>query len=89
MENKNRLFRSVRYGLIIAGLILFTNFSLNLNTMAKNSLSLLTDPFLQLPTQNSVNVVWFTEFKSDRSYVSYGENLDQTIDAVTTKLSRT
>ncbi|MGB7892039.1 MAG: metallophosphoesterase, partial [Microcoleus sp.] len=27
-----------------------------------NKPQLLTDPFLQLPTANSVRVVWFTEF---------------------------
>jgi hypothetical protein len=50
---------------------------------------LLTDPFLQLPTENSVRVVWFTEFPGSRHLVSYGENLDQKVAATTTKLSRT
>jgi hypothetical protein len=49
---------------------------------------LLTDPFLQLPTQDSVRVVWFTEFSGARHFVSYGENLNQTAIATTTKLSR-
>jgi len=50
---------------------------------------LLTDPFLQLPTDNSVRVVWFTEFPGSRHTVSYGENLNQIVTAATTKLSRT
>jgi hypothetical protein len=50
---------------------------------------LLTDPFLQLPTANSVRVVWFTEFAGNQHTVSYGENLQQTAKASTSKLSRT
>ncbi|KAB8330988.1 metallophosphoesterase family protein [Scytonema tolypothrichoides VB-61278] len=50
---------------------------------------LLTDPFLQLPTQSSVRVVWFTEFAGSKHGVVYGDNLQQTVTANTTKLSRT
>lgn len=50
---------------------------------------LLTDPFLQLPTTNSVQVVWFTEFAGQQHVVYYGENLDQSRWAKTSKLSRT
>ncbi|BAY18505.1 metallophosphoesterase [Anabaenopsis circularis NIES-21] len=50
---------------------------------------LLTDPFLQLPTANSVRVVWFTEFVGKKHTVAYGENLQQIAKATTTKLSRT
>jgi hypothetical protein len=50
---------------------------------------LLTDPFLQLPTENSVRVVWFTEFAGSRHSVSYGQGLSRTAIATTTKLSRT
>ncbi len=49
----------------------------------------LTDPFLQFPTENSVQVVWFTEFPGQRHLVVYGENLNQVVEANTTKLSRT
>lgn len=48
---------------------------------------LLTDPFLQLPSQNSVRVVWFTEFAGSRHTVEYGEDLKLTAVAQTTKLS--
>ncbi len=50
---------------------------------------LLTDPFLQNPTANSVQVVWFTEFAGDRHVVHYGEALDQSAIATTTQLTRT
>ncbi|MBD2293880.1 metallophosphoesterase [Anabaena sphaerica FACHB-251] len=52
-------------------------------------LQLLTDPFLQLPTENSVRVVWFTEFAGDQHLVISGEKLDHSLIAKTTKLSRT
>ncbi|TAF58286.1 MAG: metallophosphoesterase, partial [Oscillatoriales cyanobacterium] len=53
-----------------------------------NKPKLLTDPFLQLPTTNSVRVVWFTEFSGTRNIVAYGENLSKIATANTTKLSR-
>ncbi|MEA5594630.1 metallophosphoesterase family protein [Rivularia sp. UHCC 0363] len=51
--------------------------------------TLLTEPFLQLPTENSVRVVWFSEFPGEKNTVAYGENLKQTTDATTIKLSHT
>lgn len=50
---------------------------------------LLTDPFLQLPTASSVQVVWFTEFAGKEHTVSYGHNFPKKAIAKTTKLSRT
>src|ERR671932_1635647 len=50
---------------------------------------LLTDPFLQLPTETSVRVVWFTEFAGSRHTVAYGQGLSRSAIATTTKLSRT
>lgn len=50
---------------------------------------LLTDPFLQLPTEDSVRVVWFTEFEGTAHTVRYGEGLAQTAEVDTLKLSRT
>lgn len=50
---------------------------------------LLTDPFLQLPTATSVQVVWFTEFAGKDHTVSYGSNFQQQVVAKTSKLSRT
>jgi len=48
---------------------------------------MLSDPFLQLPSETSVRVVWFTEFAGSDHRVAYGENLNQTA-ATTTKLSQ-
>ncbi len=49
---------------------------------------LLTDPFLQLPTEDGVHVVWFTEFEGSGHTVTYGTNLDQVVEAETMKMSR-
>ncbi|MEL6938715.1 MAG: metallophosphoesterase [Cyanobacteria bacterium J06598_1] len=49
--------------------------------------TLLTDPFLQRPTDSTVQVVWFTEFEGEQHTVEYGD--DQTAIAITTRLSRT
>lgn len=49
---------------------------------------LLTDPFLQLPTESSVRVVWFTDFPGTGHTVQYGPDLKQTVSAKTTQLSR-
>lgn len=53
-----------------------------------STLSLLTDPFLQSPTASSVRVVWFTEFEGDQHQVAYGKDLQKTVAARTTKLTR-
>ncbi|MBD2425637.1 metallophosphoesterase [Phormidium sp. FACHB-1136] len=63
------------------------------------SSQLLTDPFLQFPTDNSVRVVWFTEFPGHEHTVRWGQpgqtpenatgNLPNQAVAVTTRLSRT
>lgn len=50
---------------------------------------LLTDPFLLLPSENAIRVVWFTEFPGLRHTVTYGESLNHVVTATTTKLSRT
>ncbi|MBV6626423.1 MAG: metallophosphoesterase family protein [Rivularia sp. (in: Bacteria)] len=42
-------------------------------------LSLLTEPFLQFPTQTSIKVVWFTEFMGEGHAVSYGSNLLESV----------
>ena len=51
--------------------------------------TLLTEPFLQLPTESAVRVVWFTEFAGTKHTVIYGADLSQTAIAQTTLLSRT
>ncbi|MGK7904855.1 MAG: metallophosphoesterase [Hormoscilla sp.] len=52
------------------------------------SSQLLTDPFLQLPAETSVRVVWFTEFPGVDHRVAYGEGFSRTAIASTVKLSR-
>lgn len=49
--------------------------------------SLLSDPFLQLPTETSINIVWFTEFEGERNVVKYGTQLRQQVEANTKKLN--
>ncbi len=60
--------------------------SSNLAAETENNLTLLTDPFLQLPTDTSVQVVWFTEFEGTQHTLNYGKGL--TAEANTTRLSR-
>jgi hypothetical protein len=55
---------------------------------SKDFESLLSDPWLQLPTNNSVRVVWFTEFPGNSHAVIYGDKLEQKVAANTTKLTR-
>ncbi|WP_019504322.1 metallophosphoesterase [Pleurocapsa sp. PCC 7319] len=54
----------------------------------RQNYSLLSDPFLQLPTKNTVNIVWFTEFQGDRHLIKYGAELEKQVTATTTKLSQ-
>ena len=44
---------------------------------------LLTEPFLQFPTQTSIRVVWFTEFMGDRHAIAYGNKF---LDVSTTSI---
>ena len=82
--------------LVLLGLTIFTAIAVNYLPMtfatekqlANDPDSLLSDPFLQLPTENTVNVVWFTEFSGDRHLVKYGSQLKRQAIANTTKLSR-
>ena len=83
--------------LVFVGLVIFTAIALNYLPMTfatEKQLAndrdsfLLSDPFLQLPTENTVNVVWFTEFRGDRHLVKYGSQLKRQAIANTTKLSR-
>jgi len=48
---------------------------------------LLTDPFLQAPTPNFVQVVWFTEFAGQQHRVEYGQGLKQQVTASTRQFS--
>ncbi|MFN7568466.1 MAG: metallophosphoesterase [Microcystis sp.] len=57
-----------------------------LATMNKDQL--LTEPFLQLPTETSIQVIWFTEFFGTGHQVRYGEKLEKMAPARTSKLTR-
>jgi Calcineurin-like phosphoesterase len=61
---------------------------LSVNDSSKMATSLLSDPFLQLPTNDSIRVVWFTDFEGSNHRVIYGSNLDNSAEATTTKLTR-
>ncbi len=50
--------------------------------------SLLTEPFLQCPTRDSIYVVWFTEFLGCEHMVIYGDNFENRVIATTKKLSK-
>ena len=65
-----------------------TTFASSNHSMTSKDLTLLSEPFLQLPTENSVNVVWFTEFLGERHFVRYGDDLEKQVKATTIKLSR-
>jgi hypothetical protein len=57
-------------------------------SVAVNSSQLLTDPFLQLPTPDSVRVVWLTEFLGSDHQVWYGDRFQHHQTATTQRLSR-
>jgi Icc-related predicted phosphoesterase len=73
---------------IFAILLVLAFTPLILMIQQSSQLQLLNDPFLQRPTENSVEVVWFTEFPGSQHLVSYGENLKQKVIANTIPLSR-
>ncbi|MGK7948590.1 MAG: metallophosphoesterase [Xenococcaceae cyanobacterium] len=62
--------------------------SKNYASKSNSSSTLLSDPFLQLPTLNSVRVVWFTNWKGEYHNVNYGTRLNNSVKATSTKLSR-
>jgi hypothetical protein len=49
---------------------------------------LLTDPFLQHPSEDGIHVVWFTEWQGRHHLVHYGKNLDLRVSASSRMLSR-
>lgn len=67
-------------------------FTVKTTAFASENTSLLTEPFLQLPEDTSVHVVWFTEFESKKNQVLLYENGTEfptrTIDAQSSTLSR-
>lgn len=83
----------MQLSLIIAGVIFLSGFSeLGVEMVKKvpqrieTKKQFLTDPFLQLPTADSVNVVWFTNFEGQNHQLQYGDG--HSVDAITTKMTR-
>lgn len=68
--------------------ILIANPAQLVHADVSNSPKLLSDPFLQNPTANTVNVVWFTAFEGTTNKVLYGKSFEKQAVAVTTKMSR-
>ena len=70
--------------LVLVSLILLTLESRLSNPAAVSGApivnGLLTDPFLQLPTRNTVRVVWFTEFEGRNHTVIYGHQPEQSLE---------
>lgn len=74
--------------LLMAGLLAATALFAPASAMAQASQAderLLTDPFLQLPTEDGIHVVWFTEFEGEDHTVMVGE---REFTAETMKMSR-
>lgn len=84
-SNGHLILLIVGFLILVALSVLFVRFLQPIVTPVPR---LLTDPFLQLPTADSVRVVWFTEFAGSRHTVEYGEHFDRQATATTQKLSR-
>ena len=82
------VFLSLTIFALIANNYLSMSFAKEQQPAITKDQSLLSDPFLQLPTKTTVNVVWFTEFPGDNHLVTYGAQLQKSAIAQTTKLSR-
>lgn len=54
----------------------------------EGEIDLLTDPFLQLPEETSVRVVWFTEFEGSSHYVETGDAFERIHAATSRRLTR-
>jgi hypothetical protein len=85
------MLRQTRETFLIAALALtlIIGVLMQANSAMSSQPRLLTDPFLQLPTETSVRVVWFTEFAGSHHTVHYSADLKQTAVATTTRLSHT
>lgn len=84
----NRLFITASVFLVCFLLSLLLVQAMRQPMISSSTPQLLSDPFLQLPTTNSVHVVWFTEFAGSDHKVAYGDNLKSSAKATTSKLSR-
>ncbi len=63
--------------------------AVGMSTMMKaDTKQLLTEPMLQNPTEDSVHVVWFTDFETKDNQIIYGQKAEKRVQADTVKLSR-
>jgi hypothetical protein len=69
------LKRNLHYVVFFFAIILITGLSFYLHTQKPVAPTLLTDPFLQKPGENKIQVVWFTDFTGLRHYASFGSDL--------------
>jgi len=74
---------------LAASFLVTASIMVTINSFAQSPPQLLTDPFLQLPTAKSVQVVWFTEWEGSEHLVRYGPRLEHTAIATSTRLTRT
>ncbi|MDJ0632071.1 MAG: metallophosphoesterase [Xenococcaceae cyanobacterium MO_188.B29] len=88
MKSKHwKFLRITLLSLLIVILLTMGFWSKRYTSQSNTYSSLLSDPFLQLPTSNSVRVVWFTSWEGDFHNVIYGQRLNNSVKATTTKLS--
>lgn len=88
MKKRSLVWLFITTLLICLTITVMTNSKVVSTVPPNSSISLLSDPFLQLPTKNSVRVVWFTDFPGETHRVVYGKKLESTVNAETSKLSR-
>lgn len=87
MVQRNRPLAAIACALAGAGAIAVAVApAVNAQNAAAPRLQLLTDPFLQVPTKDSVTVVWMTEFRGSEHTVEVGDS--RVVRATTTKLSQ-
>ncbi len=78
---------SRRWRIGVVGVLLIDSV-LRFAVQAQPRPNMLTDPFLQRPTPESVQVIWFTEFAGQEHWLYYGADLEQAARAQTTRIDR-
>ncbi|MBD2577512.1 metallophosphoesterase [Oscillatoria sp. FACHB-1406] len=86
MKIRDRRFQGIIM-LLLAIAAAFVASSTRATGQLATDAGLLSDPFLQLPTEDSVRVVWFTEFPGVRHAVAFGRGFKQEVTATTTQLT--
>ena len=93
MKNMSKIARSMGAVCLIAGLsacdddkIVEVEVPVEVPVSVNPDHKLLSDPFLQMPSEDSVNVVWFTNFEGAEHTLTYGDKT--TTEVTTTALTR-